>query len=406
MRWSGIIVTDRRGDRRPVRSARWARPTSAASPPPRPRPRRASCSSAGSPRRKACPGDRAQLHARSRAASSSFSRRPRSTAEDDGHEQARRGPDGSCRRGRSPRRIGARTGRRLRLGGAWGPLLALLGVLRAAPPLGDRGRHRAGRRRGRASHGVEPGRVRCDQGGARSRREPHRSVAPRGGASARSSWPRDSRYLACAVVTVTTGTVRDLSNAVSPPGPDQVAMNRRPESIATQIRHSPPASNEEPRQLRGVTTARPRKTLGLRGRSSMNDGTKSLLRRCARPPSDASRLHVWAAIRKAGHPDHGRSGGRRRAALRLAAASSVTCDLGRARALAFAATETPSVTTVIVVRAWRSRPSLLAATRRIDGALGLRGHRERRRRSSKRSATTRWPRSRSRARTRRRRARI
>lgn len=45
--------------------------------------------------------------------------------------------------------------------------------------------------------------------------------------------------------------------------------------------------------------------------------------------------------------------------------------LSAVRALAFAAAGAAIVTTVVLVRAWRSRPSLLAATRRIDGALGL-----------------------------------
>ena len=83
------------------------------------------------------------------------------------------------------------------------------------------------------------------------------------------------------------------------------------------------------------------------------------------------RLHVWASARQrvtwiAGAAAAG-------AALRPFVWPLHHQDpkLSAVRALAFAAAGAAIVTTVIVVRAWRSRPSLLAATRRIDGALGL-----------------------------------
>ncbi|MBX3232907.1 MAG: hypothetical protein KIT84_42205 [Labilithrix sp.] len=83
------------------------------------------------------------------------------------------------------------------------------------------------------------------------------------------------------------------------------------------------------------------------------------------------RLHVWAAFRQ------------RAAVVAVAAAMGAALRpfvwplqyqspaLSAARALAFAAAGALVATTVIVVRAWRSRPSLLVATRKIDAELGL-----------------------------------
>jgi hypothetical protein len=83
------------------------------------------------------------------------------------------------------------------------------------------------------------------------------------------------------------------------------------------------------------------------------------------------RLHVWAAIRHrftwiAGAAATG-------AALRpfVWSLHHQAPLLSAERALAFAGASALLVTTVIVARAWRSRPSLLTATRRIDRALGL-----------------------------------
>jgi hypothetical protein len=83
------------------------------------------------------------------------------------------------------------------------------------------------------------------------------------------------------------------------------------------------------------------------------------------------RLHVWAAIRQRVTWIAG-----------AAAAGAILRPfvwplhhqaplLSAERALAFAGASALLVTTVIVARAWRSRPSLLSATRRIDQALGL-----------------------------------
>lgn len=83
------------------------------------------------------------------------------------------------------------------------------------------------------------------------------------------------------------------------------------------------------------------------------------------------RLHVWASVRQrvtliAGAAAIG-------AALRplLWPLHHASPALSAARALGFGAAGALLVTTAIVARAWRSRPSLLAATRRSDGALGL-----------------------------------
>lgn len=83
------------------------------------------------------------------------------------------------------------------------------------------------------------------------------------------------------------------------------------------------------------------------------------------------RLHVWAAIRQRVTSIAGAAAAG--AALRpfVWPLHHESPALSAGRALAFAAASSLLVTTVIVVRAWRSRPSLLAATRRIDGALGL-----------------------------------
>ena len=83
------------------------------------------------------------------------------------------------------------------------------------------------------------------------------------------------------------------------------------------------------------------------------------------------RLHVWAAIRQRVTSIAGAAAAG--AALRpfVWPLHHESPALSAGRALAFAAASSLLVTTVIVVRVWRSRPSLLAATRRIDGALGL-----------------------------------
>lgn len=98
---------------------------------------------------------------------------------------------------------------------------------------------------------------------------------------------------------------------------------------------------------------------------------KSLLPLARAAERCLGRLHVWAAIRQ------------RVTLIAAAAAAGAVLRpfvwplhhqspvISAERALAFAAASSLLVTTVIVVRAWRSRPSLLAATRRIDGALGL-----------------------------------
>jgi hypothetical protein len=83
------------------------------------------------------------------------------------------------------------------------------------------------------------------------------------------------------------------------------------------------------------------------------------------------RLHVWASIRQ------------RVTWIAGAAAASAALrpfvwplqhqdpKLSALRALAFAAAGGAIITTVLIVKAWRSRPSLLTATRRIDDKLGL-----------------------------------
>ncbi|MFO0743042.1 MAG: proton-conducting transporter membrane subunit [Labilithrix sp.] len=113
----------------------------------------------------------------------------------------------------------------LGLGGAWGPLLALLGVLSSYAPLAIvaaialvvvAAAHLTALSR------VAFGATKAAQIPAASLTDLSRrewvSIGPLVlGLVILGIWPAP-------VVTVTTGTVRDLSNAVSPPGPDQVAM--------------------------------------------------------------------------------------------------------------------------------------------------------------------------------------
>lgn len=111
----------------------------------------------------------------------------------------------------------------LGLGGAWGPLLALLGVLSSYAPLAVvaaialvviAAAHL------KALSRIAFGDIVKESGGPAdlSRRE-WASVGPLVLiVILLGLWPAP-------VVTVTTGTVRDIANAVSPPGPDQVAQN-------------------------------------------------------------------------------------------------------------------------------------------------------------------------------------
>ena len=113
----------------------------------------------------------------------------------------------------------------LGLGGAWGPLLALLGVLSSYAPLAIvaavalvvvAAAHLTALSR------VAFGATRAAQVPAANLKDLTRrewvAVGPLVlGVVILGIWPAP-------IVTVTTGTVRDLSNAVSPPGPDQVAM--------------------------------------------------------------------------------------------------------------------------------------------------------------------------------------
>lgn len=115
----------------------------------------------------------------------------------------------------------------LGLGGAWGPLLALLGVFSSYAPLAIvaaialvviAAAHLTALGRV-AFGGAKPAQTPAASLTDLSRRE-WISVGPLVlGLVILGIWPAP-------VVGVTTGTVRDLANAVSPPGPDQVALNR------------------------------------------------------------------------------------------------------------------------------------------------------------------------------------
>ena len=113
----------------------------------------------------------------------------------------------------------------LGLGGAWGPLLALLGVLSSYAPLAIVAA--VALVVVAAAHLAALGRVAF--GGAKAAQIPAASLTD----LSRREWVSVGPLVfglvilgiwPAPVVAVTTGTVRDLANAVSPPGPDQVAM--------------------------------------------------------------------------------------------------------------------------------------------------------------------------------------
>ena len=116
----------------------------------------------------------------------------------------------------------------LGLGGAWGPLLALLGVLSSYAPLAVVAAGAlvvlAGERTRPHPHALASGKLDAEPSCegrpvADLSRQVWASVGPLAlFVILLGLWPAP-------VVTVTTGTVRDIANAVSPPGPDQVAAN-------------------------------------------------------------------------------------------------------------------------------------------------------------------------------------
>ena len=114
----------------------------------------------------------------------------------------------------------------LGLGGAWGPLLALLGVLSSYAPLAIVAA--VALVVIAAAHLTALSRVAF--GATKPAQTPAASLTDLTGREWISVGPLVLGIVILGIwpapiVTVTTGTVRDLSNAVSPPGPDQVASN-------------------------------------------------------------------------------------------------------------------------------------------------------------------------------------